>query len=42
MIIVTSDVNYSLLNRYFHLEPFHGLYKPHENDVVNVMPRASR
>lgn len=35
---ITSEVNVSLLNECFELIPFHGLHKPHENDVI-VLPK---
>jgi hypothetical protein len=31
---LTLDVNVSLLNECFELGPFHGLCKPHEDDVL--------
>lgn len=35
---ITSEVNVGLLNECFELIPFHGLHKPHENDVI-VLPK---
>lgn len=34
IISVSADLDYELLNEYFHLEPFHGLHKPHRNDQI--------
>lgn len=31
---ITQDVNVELLNECFELVPFHGLCKPHPNDVL--------
>jgi hypothetical protein len=34
--LVTTDINYELLNSLYHLEPFHGLHKPFHKDEVDV------
>lgn len=33
---ITLDVNVKLLNECFELVPFHGLHKPHPDDVIRV------
>ncbi|XP_025103771.1 cilia- and flagella-associated protein 61-like isoform X2 [Pomacea canaliculata] len=35
---ISSDVSVNLLNECFELGPFHGLRKPHENDVTSAPP----
>lgn len=35
---ITRDVNVDLLNECFELIPFHGLHKPHDDDVI-VLPK---
>lgn len=32
---LTTDVNVNLLNECFELRPFHGLCKPHPDDIIN-------
>ena len=32
---ITKDVNVKLLNECFELRPFHGLCRPHPDDVLN-------
>lgn len=36
VISVSADLDYELLNDSYHLEPFHGLHKPHKNDQIYV------
>ncbi|CAL8073178.1 unnamed protein product [Orchesella dallaii] len=36
IISVSADIDYELLNKFFHLEPFHGLHKPHPYDEVYI------
>lgn len=31
---ITREVNVNLLNECFELTPFHGLHKPHQDDVI--------
>ena len=32
---ITKDVNVGLLNECFELRPFHGLCRPHPDDILN-------
>ena len=36
---ITTDVNVDLLNECFELRPFHGLRKPHPDDVLDAPPK---
>lgn len=42
IISVSVDLDYELLNEYFHLEPFHGLHKPHKFDQIFMDEDRSR
>ena len=35
---ISDDVNFSLLNDCFELGPFHGLRKPHADDITSPEP----
>lgn len=39
---ITREVNVDLLNECFELIPFHGLHKPHEDDVVIIAKDQDR
>lgn len=34
---LTTDVNVNLLNDCFELRPFHGLCKPHPDDILDLI-----